>query len=94
MRTNSFAVGGGVCSANRIKATARHFAETHGATVLENFLRTVAGVSKIEDVPEVDRFRVNAEMRAVINEAEASTPPLHKTLARIGSRAFARMVRR
>jgi len=30
----------------------------------------------------------------VINEAEASTPPLHKTLARIGSRAFARMVRR
>jgi hypothetical protein len=94
MKAISFAVAGGACSANRLKATARHFAETKGPAALEAFLRAAAGVSKVEDVPDDDRFRVNAAMRAEIQDAEASTPPLHKSLARIGSRAFARMVRR
>jgi hypothetical protein len=94
MKAISFAVGGGVCSSNRIKATARCFEEVKGPAALATFLRSVAGVANVADVPGDDRFRVNAAMRAAIQDAEASTPPLHKALARIGSRAFAKMVRR
>jgi hypothetical protein len=34
---------------------------------------------------------VNAAMREAINDAEASTPSLHKTLARISAKAFGKM---
>ncbi|QWG17852.1 hypothetical protein KMZ68_23345 [Bradyrhizobium sediminis] len=93
MKAISFAVGGGACSPNRITLTAREFAALRGPDALKAFLRATAGVSDVADVPEVDRFRVNAAMRAELNEAEASTPPHAKALARIGAKAFAKMVR-
>jgi hypothetical protein len=94
MKSISFAVGGGACNINRIKLSAQRFEETKGRAALVIFLRSIAGVSSVGDVSEDDRFRVNAAMRAESHDAEASTPPLQKALARIGARAFARMVRR
>ena len=89
MKTNSFAAGG-VCSTNRLKATAKHFEEIRGATALETFLRNAAGVSSVDNVAEDDRFRVNAAMREEINKAT----PLQSALGRIRTTAFAKRVRR
>jgi hypothetical protein len=93
VKTNSFAVGHGVCTPNRLKATAAHFAELKGPAALENFLHCVAGVSDVSDVPADDRFRVNAAFREAINDAEKTMPPLHKALGRIRSKTFARRKR-
>jgi hypothetical protein len=93
VKTNSFAVGHGVCTPNRLKATAAHFAELKGPAALESFLRGVAGVSSVSDVADDDRFRVNAAMRDAINDTEKTMPPLHKALGRIRSKTFARRKR-
>lgn len=91
MKTNSIALCGGECSPNRIALTAREFAAQRGKEALTTFLRASAGVSIVDDVLEADRFRVNAAMRAELN-ADAS-PSHAKALARIGAKAFAKMVR-
>ena len=93
MKTNSIALCGGTCTSNRINLTAREFAAMRGRDALTAFLRAAAGVSRVEDVPESERFRINAAMRSELNQSDA-TPPHVKTLARIGARAFGKMGRR
>lgn len=94
MKTNSVALCGGVCSANRINLTAREFTALRGPDALTAFLRAAAGVSRVEDVSESERFRVNAAMRTELIEVDASTPQHVKALARVGAKAFAKMVQR
>jgi hypothetical protein len=95
MKTNSFAfASGGMCGPNRIKGTARAFAAAKGTDSLVAFLRATAGVSNVADVPERDRFRINGAMRAELHLSDAATPQHQKELARIGAKAFARMVQR
>ena len=81
----------GICSENRIKLSANAFEETKGAAALAVFLRSVAGVDRVEDVPEADRFRVNRELRNAANEAHAATPEHQRVFACIGRKAFAKM---
>ena len=59
-----------------------------GKEVLRAFLRATAGVSAVDDLPSADRFRVNRAMREELQKLESSP------LARIGAKAFAKMVRR
>ena len=91
MKTNSIALGAGHCSPNRIALTAREFTAQRGQEALKGFLRAAAGVSTVADVAEADRFRVNAAMRVELN-ADVSKSPQAQKLARIGAKAFAKMV--
>lgn len=76
------------CSVDRLKASAAAYAEANGTDALRSLLLAVAGVSRVEDVPEVERLRVNVELRHRATEA------IPIGLAEIGRRAFAKMVRR
>lgn len=75
------------CSVDRIKASAAYFAEANGPEALRTFLLAAAGVSRVEDVPESERLRVNMQLRQNVDD----TPERPQTLAGIARRAFAKM---
>lgn len=76
------------CSVDRIKASAAYYAEANGPEALRAFFLTAAGVSRVEDVPESERLRVNMQLRESVNDAIPKRP---HALAGIARRAFANM---
>uniref|UniRef100_A0A7Z0QNZ4 Uncharacterized protein n=1 Tax=Bradyrhizobium barranii subsp. barranii TaxID=2823807 RepID=A0A7Z0QNZ4_9BRAD len=75
------------CSADRIKASASYYSDANGPEALRTFLISVAGVSRVEDVPQSERLRVNYALRRV----DEAAPPQPSTLQGIACKAFARM---
>ncbi|WP_271531654.1 hypothetical protein [Bradyrhizobium sp. CCBAU 25338] len=76
------------CSVDRIKASAAYYAEANGPEALRTFFLAVAGVPRLEDVPESERLRVNMQLRENVNEPIPERP---RALAGIARRAFANM---
>lgn len=76
------------CSVDRIKASAAYYAEANGPEALRAFFLAVAGVARVEDVPEPERLRVNMELRQNVNEPVPERP---HALAGIARGAFAKM---
>ncbi|MBR0717864.1 hypothetical protein [Bradyrhizobium liaoningense] len=73
----------GFCNPKRLELSARAYAEEFGEAALASLLRTLAGVSRVEDVELADRFRVNQELRKATNGADMSP------FARLQRRAYA-----
>jgi hypothetical protein len=85
----------GECNPRRFEMSAQVYAEKFGDKALARFLQSTAGASRIEDVPEEERFRVNREMRNATNgRPKTEGTSLPDVLARIGRNAFAKMVRK
>lgn len=75
----------GFCNEKRLELSARAYAAEFGEAALASFLRTLAGVSRAEDVEQADRFRINQELRKATNGADPSP------FARMQRRAFAKL---
>lgn len=77
----------GYCNERRLQLSARAYASEFGEAALATFLRTLAGVTRAEDIEIADRFRVNQELRRAANGADKSET------ARLQRRAFAKLHR-